>query len=455
MEDIPKWVIEVSSKVRNIAHTSMELENWKKHSIYKLPARVIEINKKAYMPQAVSFGPYHHGKDHLKAMEEHKERVLLHFLKRCGKPLELIVQVLGQMVKDLRDSYDALDPLWKVDTPGFLQLMILDGCFMLEILRTVTDHFLEHSDYATNDPIFSNHGKLHFMPYIRRDMLMLENQLPMLVLDTLLAVEQPNKGQENEELINKLILKFCSPGAATIPRMGKCLHVLDVYRKNIVLEEAPMYRSKGIRRRSTRSVGVGDEIIRSAIELYEAGILFEKSESSSLRDISFTGGVLRLPVVVVDDATESTFLNLIAFERFHVGAGNEVTSYIFFMDNLIDREMDVALLETRGIIENALGSDKAVAKLFNSLSKDITLDPERELSVVHMKVSEYCRKPWNKWRANLIQTYFRNPWAILSLIAAFFLFALTILQTVYSVRQYYQPGSAEPMPVPRPRLPRN
>jgi hypothetical protein len=218
--------------------------------------------------------------------------------------------------------------------------------------------------------------------------------------------------------------------------MGKCLHVLDVHRKSL-LRENPRRKT-----RPRRSAGVinhanGDEIIRSAAELYEAGIRFKKSGSGSLKDISFTGGVLRLPVIVVDDATESMFLNLIAFERFHVGAGNEITSYIFFMDNIIDNAKDVALLHSSRIIQNAIGSDKAVAKLFNSLSKDITLDPDSSLDVVHKRVIDYCKKPSNRWRANLIHTYFRNPWAILSLIAAIFLFALTIAQTIYTIYPYY------------------
>ncbi|CAN1345031.1 UPF0481 protein At3g47200 [Linum perenne] len=109
------------------------------------------------------------------------------------------------------------------------------------------------------------------------------------------------------------------------------------------------------------------------------------------------------------------------------------------MDKIIDNERDVVLLTSRGIIQNAVGSDKAVAKLFNSLSRDITLDPECSLELVHKRVNAYCNKPWNKWRANLIHTYFRNPWAILSLVAAIFLFALTIAQTIYTIYPYYHP----------------
>lgn len=256
-------------------------------------------------------------------------------------------------------------------------------------------------------------------------------------------------------MVIKQILNFFSPGTPEIVNIGKCMHVLDVYRKSLIFQ-GPSQRtrvSKASRRKLWSSEHEG-EIIRSAIELQEAGVRFKKSRTHSLGDVSFVAGVLRLPALVVDDTTEYMFLNLIAFERLHAGAGNEVTSYIFFMDTIIDSEMDVALLHRTGILVNALGCDKAVAQLFNSLSKDITVDRQGVLDVVRMSMSNYCKKPWNKWRANLIHTYFRNPWAIVSLVAAIFLFALTIVQTVYTIAQFYQPSTPEgssPFVVPSPR----
>ncbi|KAI3929781.1 hypothetical protein MKX01_025949, partial [Papaver californicum] len=97
------------------------------------------------------------------------------------------------------------------------------------------------------------------------------------------------------------------------------------------------------------------------------------------------------------------------------------------------------LFLSSGIIQNVIGSDKAVAKLFNELAKDVTLDPDSSLEEVHMKVNDYCKKKWNAWRANLVHTYFRSPWAILSLLEALFLMALTIAQTIYSISNYYKP----------------
>ncbi|KAG5522194.1 hypothetical protein RHGRI_034395 [Rhododendron griersonianum] len=433
------WVVTIKDELQRMdTIQTVEKQHWDKRSIYRVPASVVtDLNMKAYKPQFVSFGPYHHGEDHLKPMEEHKHRALLHFLKRSNRPLESYHNALAEVAQSLKDSYESLNLDWERDTDRFLQMMILDGCFMLEVLCNNTQtadqkNTQTMNDYVANDPIFSNHGKLHIVPYIKRDMLMLENQLPMLLLTTLLDEET----KQDEEFVNKLIVRFCCGNTqfAPYPSMGKCLHLLDVHRKILLWQDT---RKANLCSRMAHEAGAGDEIIRSAVEINEAGISFKKSKSRSLQDISFEGGKLRLPPIVVDDTTESMFLNLIAFERFHVGVGNEVTSYLFFMDSIIDSAKDVSLLHDKGIIQNALGSDKAVAELFNNISKDATLDPASSLDRVHKTVDKYCKQRWNKWRANAKHTYFRNPWAIISVIAAFVLFALTILQTIYSMLSYY------------------
>ncbi|XP_008779673.1 UPF0481 protein At3g47200-like [Phoenix dactylifera] len=430
------WAVDVRSQLKN-ANPAEEMELWKRQSIYRVPACIKDLNSKAYKPQVVSFGPFHHGEAQVMPMEEHKHRALLHILKRSEKRFDDFVTAMGEVVQELQDAYQNLDEEWRREKQKFLQLMIVDGCFMLEIIRASTG---PSNDYAFNDPIFSSHGVLYTVPYIRRDMLMIENQLPLLVLENLVAVETGRP--KNEDQINKLVLKFCAPIARPpLAGLGLGLHALDLFRRSMLY--GPTHRSAAV------SEPASSEIIRSAVELYEAGIRFKKSKTSSLHDIKFSHGVLSLPVIVVDDTTEFMFLNLMAFERLHVGAGNEVTSYVFFMDNIIDSAKDVSLLNSKGIIQNAVGSDKAVAKLFNSLSKDVVLDPESSLDGVHRKVNAYCRKRWNMWRANLIHTYFRSPWAVLSLAAAIFLLLLTVLQTFYSVYPYYKPsesGGSSPSP---------
>ncbi|RZC60110.1 hypothetical protein C5167_021869 [Papaver somniferum] len=435
-----KWVIDVKEKLDK----SNEVDEWKKICIYGIPVCVKDLNRKAFKPQAVSFGPYHHGDSHLKQMEEHKHRSLLYFLKRSNKPIQSYMDALHRVGKHLVDSYDWFDEAsddyrdqYGNYTDQFLQLMMLDGCFMLEILRTATN---TSDDYVSNDPIFSSHGKLNIMPYVRRDTLMLQNQLPMLLMDTLLAVENGGKPKE-EEFLNKIIVKFYTQNMLT-RSLGKCLHVVDVYRKNLLQEPRHKVLHQTHSHRNDETVESSFDIIRSARELYETGIRFKTSKTANLTDISFRGGVLRLPEILVDDTTESTFLNLMAYERFHVGEGSEATAYIFFMDRIIDSAKDVSLLHSKGIIKNALGSDKEVAKLFNELSKDVA--PDDSLDHVHKEVSDYCKMKWNEWRANLVHTYFRSPCAVLSVLAATFLMALTIIQTVYAIHP------ASPLPGPPP-----
>ncbi|KAF7123310.1 hypothetical protein RHSIM_Rhsim12G0118100 [Rhododendron simsii] len=454
MAEKDDWVVTIKDELQRMDTIRTEEEqHWDKRSIYRVPASVVtDLNMKAYKPQFVSFGPYHHGEDHLMPMEEHKHRALLHFLKRSSKPLESYLNALAEVAQSLKDSYETLDLVWEKGTDRFLRMMILDGCFMLEVLRnntqTVDQKSTQTVNYVANDPIFSYHGNLHIVPYIRRDMLMLENQLPMLLLTMLLDEET----KQDEEFVNKLILQFCCGNtrfAAAYPSMGKCLHLLDVHRKILLWPDTCNLTSRQTKSwwrwnpccRMGHEAGAGDEIIRSAMEIHAAGISFKKSKSQSLKDITFEAGKLRLPHIVVDDITESMFLNLIVFERFHVGVGNEVTSYLFFMDSIIDSAKDVSLLQDKDIIQNALGSDKAVAELFNSISKDATLDPASSLDHVHKTVYKYCKQRCNKWRANAKHTYFTNPWAIISVIAAIVLFALTLLQTIYTMLSYYDPLS--------------
>ncbi|CAK9162400.1 unnamed protein product [Ilex paraguariensis] len=418
------WVDEVKGdlELRKKGNVSTELGPFKKRSIYKVPTFIADLNKKVYSPHAVSFGPYHHGEPPLKPVESHKKRSLLHFLENRAKvPLETIFDSFTKVEKELKDSYDSLDPKWQSDQEGFLKLMIVDGCFMLEIFRAAIQ---TPADYDAEDPIFGNHGKLHIMPFIKRDMLMLENQLPMLVLHNLLAISK-----KDDKPVQKLILNFCDPARQNLPAMGNCLHVLDMYRKSLFTKDShhdsafvsismtgtvtPTGTCTGTgtvtgtgtgtssgASRQDRSTGprkgardAAIPITRSATELDEAGVLFKRNkQSQSITDISFEGGL--------------------------TGVGNVIHL-------------------ARRIIRNFIGSDKAAANLFNTISKDVTIDPTSRLGSVHSDVSQYCEKQLNRWRANLIHTYFTNPRTAISVVAAGVLFGLTIAQTVYSILQYY------------------
>ncbi|XP_057491608.1 UPF0481 protein At3g47200-like [Actinidia eriantha] len=414
----------MSECLLDVSRLSMDpVALWHKRCIYKVPASVKDRNQKAYEPQLVSFGPYHHGKEHLMRMEEHKHRALFHFLRRSNKPLELYFACLSEAVQDLKDSYDSLDPSWHNNR--FLQLMILDGCFMLEFLRCNSDD--SPNDYVGNDPIFGDHGELHILSLVRRDMLLLENQLPIMVLHRLVALET---GQEAEEYVHRLVCGFCYLDPVTTLRG---LHMLDLLRNFLVVVEFPHFRTT----RKERIYKNMIDLIGSAMDLHEAGIRFKWSGTENVKDISFQDGVLSLPLVVVGNSIESLLLNLIAFERLHIGAGTEVTNYVFFLGCIIKSARDVSLLESQHIIKKAIGSNQDIVEIFKSLSKEISRDHEDKLDEVYEHIIIYRHKRFNRLRGRIAHAYHEStqwsPLAYWSIILAILLLALSVLQTVYTI----------------------
>ncbi|KAF6136464.1 hypothetical protein GIB67_035023 [Kingdonia uniflora] len=116
------------------------------------------------------------------------------------------------------------------------------------------------------------------------------------------------------------------------------------------------------------------QLIHCVTELREAGIKFKKRKMDRFWDIKFENGVLHIPRLLVHDGTKSLLLNMIAFEQCHLDCSNCISSYIIFMDNLINSPEDVGHLHYHGIIEHWLGSDTEVADLFNGLCQEVVFD---------------------------------------------------------------------------------
>ncbi|KAM0947161.1 hypothetical protein DsansV1_C08g0083201 [Dioscorea sansibarensis] len=182
------WEAIIQQEVKKFNRDEEE-KQLEKMSIYHLPAFAKMMKSATVLtPQVVSFGPYHHGEQNLMMVESYKRTALVHFSMKAKQPLKYFIDVMiKNHVKDLQACYEFLDDEWQ-DEDKFIELMITDGCFMLEVLRTYQNHS-KRALYADRDPIFSHHAARHKLPYIKRDMLMLENQLPLLVLKVLQQAE--------------------------------------------------------------------------------------------------------------------------------------------------------------------------------------------------------------------------------------------------------------------------
>ena len=140
----------------------------------------------------------------------------------------------------------------------------------------------------------------------------------------------------------------------------------------------------------------------------------------------------------MDDSTGPKFFNLIAYEMcpdFENDYG--VTSYISFLDSLIDEAKDVIDLRKEGILHNLLGSDEEVALFFNEIGTDLVPNPEIYRDV-RFKIQKYHEKKRMIYINEVIHNHFSSPWTVVAFTAALFALILSIAQTVYSILAYYQ-----------------
>lgn len=173
------WVVEMDKMIGD-SDRSTEMNRWSKRYIYRVPAWIKNLHPDrnrdgdAYRPQLVSLGPFHHGVSDLIGMEVHKHRAVAHLVRRSGKPLREFTVAVGAVANQLRDAYQDLEAEWKGER--FVELMVTDGCFLLEVLMMGASEGNLPEDYLPTDPVFSKHGYLHLWDTLERDMLLMENQ---------------------------------------------------------------------------------------------------------------------------------------------------------------------------------------------------------------------------------------------------------------------------------------
>ncbi|KAI3916543.1 hypothetical protein MKW92_019364 [Papaver armeniacum] len=352
-------------------------------TIFKVPNYIKERNRTAYEPKMVSIGPYYHGREHLIPMQVHKKRALVHFFGRNrAVPIESYLTKLKEKVTELRATED---------DDSFVQLMLVDGIFLLEFL-SVLRGTQSNNDYESVDPIFGERGHALIYNSVKQDLLLLENQLPYLVPFILLSVS----GREAD--VDRSLSWMMSG-----PRTGSGCHFLDMYMKGLLVGCDLQNQDPRI-----------NVVRHSASKLHKFGVQFRTV--GSYKEIAFVQktATLKLARFEINENSISTFLNLKAYE--HRGGTNikELSSYIRLLNTLVHSANDVSFLRSRGIIISCLASDEAVVKVMKDLAKDVNKYVEK--------------KPKWSW----LLSYWRSI-----LGAATLLLVLTLLQTVYSILSFH------------------
>jgi hypothetical protein len=396
--------------------------------IFKVPQRFIDINGKSYQPHIVSIGPYHHGEAHLRMIEEHKWGYLGSMLSRTqnnGLDLEVLLRAIQPLEMKARECYSQIIHL---DTCEFVEMMVLDGVFIIELFRKVG----EIVGFEADDPIVT---MAWIIPFFYRDLLRLENQIPFFVLECLFEITR-TPGEESGPSLSKLALDFLN-NALQRPdyiiarhNNGKAKHLLDLVRSSFIDSEQAQ----------PRCVDTSTPMIQSVSKLRRAGIkLGQGDPADSFLVVKFKNGVIEMPTITIDDTISSFLLNCVAFEQCHSGSSNHFTTYATLLDCLINTIKDVEYLCDCNIIENYFGTDSEVARFVNDLGKEVAFDIERcYLSEMFSDVHQYYKDRWHLQWASFKFTYFSTPWSFISAMAALIILLLTVAQTFYTIYGTYK-----------------
>ena len=396
--------------------TSSDPESW---TMFKVPHQLRQVNNKAYEPRLISIGPYYHGNEHLKMMEIMKKSCFRRIIGESMDEAKKFVSAMKDMEEDVRKCYP--QAFGHISSNAFVKMMILDGCFIVDLFRTdcKRECFLELN------------GKLTEIHY---DLLLLENQLPFYLLSKLYGmIKRSNVEKDEFPRLALVRLKKLIPGLFSSPEKfpEDIKHLLGLVHDSLIPQD------KGVQEPLSNFIGC-------ATELDNAGIKFVKKHkegaATMLFDVEFTKAKakLKIPTLMIDENAELLLRNLMGYEQFiPKDKPTYVCDYVVFMDNLINTGMVVQLLRDSDVIVNWLSDDEAVSQMFNKL-REFTYNANGSFFYKEMydDVNNHCRSTWNKSKARLKKDYFNTPWSIISFSAAVFLLLLTVLQSVFSVLSY-------------------
>ncbi|KAJ0035996.1 hypothetical protein Pint_25317 [Pistacia integerrima] len=190
-------------------------------SIFKVPDHLRSVNPIAYDPFIIAIGPYHRKNKGFSMMEDHKMRFMKHFLKRRSKREEDVkkyVEALRALEKEARDHYADGDDEG-ITSDEFLTMMLLDGCFILELLHRFMEKLRPRTDSNDNQERGTLFSGL-IIKRLGRDLLLVENQLPFCVLQKLFSITARELREGNYSL-EDMILCFFSYSVFPDPRLWK------------------------------------------------------------------------------------------------------------------------------------------------------------------------------------------------------------------------------------------
>ncbi|KAA3482098.1 UPF0481 protein [Gossypium australe] len=437
--------------------------------IFRIPGKFSDENLPPYRPRYTVIGPlvyYYYLSGH---QEEEKQRYLASFLRRAKLTTSLndFIELIEKHLPKIRGCYEKMYYRYWDDSVGrarqdkragtqshsslLIGMILVDAGFILELLLRAYSEGLRDE----NDLIFAKSGTIHDL---KRDLMLLENQLPFFLLKKMykralkchphypsfssshlhyynqsISIDEvlsPNNlhsseyrsNLENTKHFTDLIRTFQQPYSTIQKKQQQC-GIWNILRGNTLFVNLISFQKPEEGKVQQQQQGA---YLYSAVLLREAGVKFKVSLNTCLFNIEFdeNKGELKIPPLKVDDSTESFYGNLMVWEQCYYPNDTFICDYIFLIGYLIKSAEDVSILVRKRILINQLGGPIEIIAMFNRLCKYINVGTENRYSSLFVKLNAYNAVPHHSWIAILKLEYFSTPWTGVATIAATILLVL-------------------------------
>ncbi|CAA3029128.1 Hypothetical predicted protein [Olea europaea subsp. europaea] len=375
-----------------------------------------------------------------------------HLLKnspdRAAVTTEIYMSAMRKIEEEARATYDdgVVDHL---SGPEFRWMMIKDGCFFLQLVLYVLGG-AQQLGYPPDHSIFCQKTNYKDIEEWIEAMFFVGNQIPFAVLKELMKqsyfknVIEKGKWEQPSDLGRTALYELLLLPAQEVPDSRKVFasrvnwlqqqQASDLLHGLQLLILGPKYEGEAEEEEEEKDLeaqhDIDNKISWSATELRKVGIHFRRlNRANGSRGIIFTNSmwrckaypILYLPHFLVGDDTELMFQNL---RRYEISqkldqSKQEVSTYLLFMSELIRTPGDAKLIRSRGIIQGTFKHNLELPRILRRLDLDGSYN--KNLRRVKLQINDYSPPLWTKY------------WQIVS-----FVFILTILQTVYSILQFYR-----------------
>ncbi|PWA52725.1 hypothetical protein CTI12_AA273400 [Artemisia annua] len=396
--------------------------------IEKLPDSLLKRekgrrNREYYKPMMVSFGPYHHGQNDLARAEKYKRITLKEYCRCSPHTIDFVYNKVFEVIHEARKCY--IDgSTSNYNDEEFNLMMLRDGCLIMHFIESVAHR--NKLFFLTNEYM----GAYGFGDIIR-DMFLLENQIPFVVLHVLLELRFANEAEEMlKRFFNYLNTRDPLMMNEKILDMKQSIHLLELYRSYFIYLDASYHKSI-----AEISYALRKRKFTSVMDIKDRGIFVKcnKKESTSKADMEFhshcCSGELKIVSRAVSDYTKAMYLNMIAYEMCpHTPNDFRVSTYVSIMKSLIVTNDDVKELQRHNIIIHLLSSNEEVVKMYDDIEAPIV----NVYMFAKLKggMMRYRKKTW---LTELFTLYFSSPWKVIALLVATAVLFTGFVQTYYTI----------------------